>query len=69
MRRVLTVPTLQIHGARDGIIRLAGADADGAAFARDYRFEVLQSVGHFLPEEAARETTALLLDWLPRVGA
>jgi pimeloyl-ACP methyl ester carboxylesterase len=69
VRHVLTVPTLQLHGGHDGIIRRGGADADGAAFCRDYRFEVLDEAGHFLPEEAAAETTGLILDWLPRVGS
>ncbi|MCL1870014.1 MAG: alpha/beta hydrolase [Promicromonosporaceae bacterium] len=65
VRRGLTVPTLQVHGARDGLIRREGADLDGGAFSRDYRFEVLAAAGHYLPEEASEQVTDLLLDFLP----
>lgn len=65
VRRVLTLPTLQVHGSLDGIVRVDRADADGAALSRDFRYEVLDGVGHFLPEEAPEETTRLLLDWMP----
>ncbi|WP_425955937.1 alpha/beta fold hydrolase [Xylanimonas sp. McL0601] len=64
VRRVLSLPTLQVHGALDGIFRRERADADGAAFARDFQFEVLEGVGHYLPEEAPEEITDLLLTWL-----
>jgi len=67
LRRPVGVPALQVHGGRDGLLRRALADADGAAFARDFRFEVLPDAGHFLPEEAPDDVTGLLLDWLPRV--
>ncbi|ACZ32042.1 alpha/beta hydrolase fold protein [Xylanimonas cellulosilytica DSM 15894] len=69
VRRVVTLPTLQVHGALDGLVRRDRADADGAAFSRDFRFEVLDDVGHYLPEEAPERTTELLLDWLPRATA
>lgn len=69
VRRVLSLPTLQLHGELDGLVRRDRADADGAAFSRDFRFEVLDGMGHYLPEEAPEETTALLLDWLPRATA
>jgi len=64
VRRVLAVPALQVHGAKDGIMRLAGAEADGAALARDFRFEVIDRAGHFLPEETPNQVTDLLLNWL-----
>jgi pimeloyl-ACP methyl ester carboxylesterase len=67
VRHLLTAPGLQVHGSSDGFIRRNGADLDGAAFARDFRFEVLYGVGHYLPEEAPGETTELILDWLPTV--
>ncbi len=65
VRRVLALPTLQVHGALDGIVRRDRADADGAAFSRDFRFEVVDGAGHYLAEEAPRAATELLLDWLP----
>lgn len=68
LRRPVGVPALQVHGGRDGLLRRELADADGAALARDFRFEVLPDVGHYLPEEAPDDVTSLLLDWLPRVA-
>jgi pimeloyl-ACP methyl ester carboxylesterase len=38
--------------------------ARAAALAHDYRFEVLDGAGHFLPEEAPARVTELLLEWL-----
>jgi len=66
VRRVITVPALQVHGTHDGIMRVARADADGAALSRDLRYEVLDGAGYFLPEEAPDEVTRLLLEWLPQ---
>jgi pimeloyl-ACP methyl ester carboxylesterase len=67
MRRGLTLPALQVHGAHDGIVRLSNVDADGAAFARDFRFEVIDNAGHYLPEEAPDQVNNLLLDWLDSI--
>jgi pimeloyl-ACP methyl ester carboxylesterase len=32
-----------------------------------FRFELLPTAGHFLPEEAPDQVTAILLDWLGSV--
>ncbi len=66
LRHPVEVPALQVHAAQDGLLRRDLADADGAALARDFRFEVVDDAGHFLPEEAPDTVTELLLDWLPR---
>jgi len=68
VRRIVGVPALQVQGMADGIMRPAGADADAGALARDFRYEVLDGVGHFLPEEAPEQVTDLLLDWLGRAS-
>lgn len=68
VRRGVDVPALQVHGAQDGLLRRRLADADGAALARDYRFEVVDGAGHFLPEEAPDRVGDLLLGWLERVA-
>ncbi|GAA1994369.1 alpha/beta hydrolase [Isoptericola halotolerans] len=65
LRRRIDVPVLQVHGARDGFVRTATADVDGAALARDFRFEVVDGAGHYLAEEDPGAVTALLADWLP----
>jgi pimeloyl-ACP methyl ester carboxylesterase len=64
VRRPVGVPALQLHGSDDGFLRRDLADADAAALAHDYRFEVLDGAGHFLPEEAPARVTELLLEWL-----
>ncbi|WP_278237553.1 alpha/beta hydrolase [Isoptericola sp. AK164] len=64
LRRRIDVPVLQLHGAADGFLRRETADLDGAAVARDFRFEVVDDAGHFLAEEAPEAVTGLLLDWL-----
>ena len=65
LRRPITIPTLQVHGGADGFLRRELTDADAAAVSRSLRFEVLDGVGHFLPEEAPDDVTRLLLEWLP----
>ncbi len=66
VRRPVNVPALQVHGSADGFLRRELADADGAALTRDFRFEVVDGAGHFLPEEAPDRISELLLDWLGR---
>ncbi len=66
VRRPVGVPALQVHGGADRFLRRELADADGAALARDFRFEVVDGAGHFLPEEAPERLEELLLDWLRR---
>lgn len=69
LRRPVGVPALQVHGGQDGLLRRELADADAAALARRYRFEVVEDAGHYLPEEAPDVVTDLLLDWLPSTCA
>jgi electron transfer flavoprotein alpha subunit len=42
--------------------------ADGAALARDFRFEVIGDAGHYLPEESPKAVSRLLLNWLDGIG-
>jgi pimeloyl-ACP methyl ester carboxylesterase len=67
VRRLITIPALQIAGSKDGYLRRQDVDADSSAFARDLQFEVLDGVGHYLPEEAPEQVNELLLDWLRRL--
>jgi pimeloyl-ACP methyl ester carboxylesterase len=68
VRRPIAVPALQVHGDQDAYLRRELIDADGAALARDFRFEVIEDAGHFLPEDAPDAVTDLLLDWLARAA-
>jgi pimeloyl-ACP methyl ester carboxylesterase len=64
MRQRIDVPVLQVHGRRDGLLRRDGAEIDGAAMSRRFRFEVLDDAGHLLAEEAPDQVTDLLSEWL-----
>ena len=60
------VPTLQVHGDRDGVRSPAAATLHRRArpLASPYRWELLSGVGHYPAEEAPDLVTDLLLDWL-----
>ncbi|OJV81145.1 MAG: alpha/beta hydrolase [Cellulomonas sp. 73-92] len=60
------VPTLQVHGDRDGVRSPTAAAMHGRTrrLADPYRWELLAGVGHYPAEEAPELLNALLLDWL-----
>lgn len=64
LRRPVAVRALQIHGSRDPYFRRETIDTDSSALARQLRFEVLDGVGHLVPEEAPDAVNAILIDWL-----
>lgn len=66
VRRPVGVPALQIHGSEDPFVHPDGAELDAAALSRDFRFEMIEGAGHFLPEEEPAHVTALLLEFLAR---
>jgi pimeloyl-ACP methyl ester carboxylesterase len=55
------VPVLQLHGERDGCLKVSTAAGSGRWAHAGYRFEVLPGVGHFPHQEAPTEVTELLL--------
>lgn len=62
-RARLTVPTLAIHGADENIshpelMRLSGVKTES------YRLELLDGVGHFVPDEAPQRVEALVREFL-----
>ena len=64
MRRPITVPVLQVHGARDPQVLPACARGSSRWVRGPYRWELLDGVGHFPAEESPERTSAVLLDWL-----
>jgi pimeloyl-ACP methyl ester carboxylesterase len=60
----VSVPTMYLWGTEDGAVGPEAAQATSDWVTGAYRFEVLDQVGHFVPEEAADRTTALLLEHL-----
>ena len=60
----VTAPTLPVWSDADAALGPAAAHATGARVAGPYRFEVLEGVSHWVPEEAADRLVALLLEHL-----
>lgn len=60
----VTVPTMFVWSDGDCCLGRDSAEATVDHVSGPYRFEVLEGVSHWVPEEAADELTALLLDHL-----
>lgn len=60
----ITSPTLHVWSDGDVALGAAAAQATGSHVDGPYRFEVLEGVSHWVPEEAAAPLTALLLQHL-----
>jgi pimeloyl-ACP methyl ester carboxylesterase len=56
------VPTTFVWSDDDLAIGRAGADACGAHVSADYRYEVLEGVTHWIPEQAPDAAAAAILD-------
>ncbi len=62
----VTVPTLMLHGARDGCIGVELLEGMEALFPAGLRKVVLPDAGHFLHQERPTEVNELLLGFLRR---
>lgn len=60
----IAVPTLYLHGARDGCIGPEVGVGAERYFTAGYRREVVPGVGHFLAAEAPAEVAARIASWL-----
>jgi pimeloyl-ACP methyl ester carboxylesterase len=60
----ITVPTLYVWSTEDAALGSTGAFGTEQWVDAPYRFEVLEDVSHWVPEEAAEQLTALLLEHL-----
>jgi pimeloyl-ACP methyl ester carboxylesterase len=60
----ITSPTLYVWSTDDMALGREAAEATGGHVAGPYRFEVLEGVSHWVPEEAAADFSRLLLDHL-----
>ena len=59
-----SMPTLYVWSDQDPTLGRAAADATADLVTGPYRFEVLEGVGHWIPELAADRFTPLLLEHL-----
>ncbi|WP_438301180.1 alpha/beta fold hydrolase [Pseudomonas sp. NMS19W] len=62
----ISVPTISLCGADDGVGPAPEDDEDAQHFTGVYERRVLAGVGHNIPEEAPNETIKALLDLLQR---
>jgi pimeloyl-ACP methyl ester carboxylesterase len=60
----VTTPTMYVWSTEDIALGRDAAEATARHVQGPYRFEVLEGVSHWIPEEAAPELTRLLLDHL-----
>lgn len=58
----ISVPTINLHGADDGVDPPSAADHDIRHFTGPYQRRILPGVGHNIPQEAPAETVAALLE-------
>jgi pimeloyl-ACP methyl ester carboxylesterase len=63
MAAPISAPTLQLHGALDPYVLPATAAGSGRYVAGAYEWQELPGVGHFPPEEAPAELSALIARW------
>lgn len=64
VRRPIHVPVLQVHGGGDPCLNVTQMRTRPKLAGRDFRFEILDGVGHFPTEEAPERVGELLVDWL-----
>ena len=64
IRPPLDVPVLQLQGGLDPWVLPETAALSVRHVGGPLRYELLPAAGHFLPEEAPEQVTAVLLDWL-----
>jgi pimeloyl-ACP methyl ester carboxylesterase len=60
----ITMPTMYVWSTEDPALGREPAEATGAHVAGPYRFEVLEGVGHWVPEAAPDQMNSLLIDHL-----
>jgi pimeloyl-ACP methyl ester carboxylesterase len=65
----ITVPTVVLHGAADGVDVPEDSDAEAARFTGPYRREVVPVAGHFLPREAPQAVVAAIRELLTGTGS
>ena len=59
-----SMPTLYVWSDQDPALGREAAEATAALVTGDYRFEILEGVGHWIPEQAADRFNELLLGHL-----
>ncbi|MBI1775230.1 MAG: alpha/beta hydrolase [Proteobacteria bacterium] len=58
----ITVPTIVLHGAADGVTPPEGSEADARHFSGPYQRRVVPAAGHFFPREAPEAVVEAVLE-------
>ena len=62
----ITVPTVGLHGAADGVAPATGSEGHARHFTGPYRRQVIPVAGHFLPREAPDAVVAAVQELAER---
>jgi pimeloyl-ACP methyl ester carboxylesterase len=57
----ITVPTIVLHGADNGVSPATSSEGQTSLFTGDYERRVIPRVGHNVPQEAPREFSSATL--------
>lgn len=60
----VTIPTMYVYGTNDFALGRTPADLTGDYVQGPYRYEVLEGVSHWIPEEVPNRTAELVLDFI-----
>jgi len=66
LQPAISVPTINLHGASDGVGPLPATDRNAKMFTGAYERRVLPKVGHNVPQEAPVETVRAIRDVLAK---
>lgn len=68
LQPMIAVPTINLHGAADGVTPAPATDAQARRFSGPYERRLLPRIGHAVPQEAPGDVLAALRELLARSG-
>jgi pimeloyl-ACP methyl ester carboxylesterase len=68
VRGKVRIPTLYVWSTEDAALGRAAAELTAKYVAGPYRFEVLEGVSHWIPEERPREVAAMVVAYIVKHG-
>jgi len=66
LRPMIAVPTINLHGAADGVTPAPATDAQARRFSGPYERRLLPRIGHAVPQEAPGDFLAAMRELLAR---
>ncbi len=65
----VAVPAMYVHGTSDFALGRKAADLTSEFVTGTYRYESVEGVGHWIPEEVPSRTAELVLDFIASLGS